>query len=306
MKAPKNGTHPCPILLETDESDYLNSCSISREVTALSGTSPASFDSVSRFQVKVDLSCSPLEALIQEGKAKLAVLVEQTTLRKCLDCLDGTVNVELKPYSLRSGDNVIITPLVVATKPGELDYSPDYMDPIYGAFSTQSFSFEEGQILAVGEEKILETTKIKDVSSIVAIQSVEKFDDKKRPFDFEFSHDQIHVLMPKSEKKQIDEAAAYNGGIYSFIVSTFAYPAIQQAVVLLKTKGEDYSHCQWATALKNTLERRAPVDFRDFLEEPKYETSEMFQKAWNLAEIALSNKKGTQFESGFNTMSEND
>jgi hypothetical protein len=307
MKAPNKGNHPCPVLLE-DGGDYLSDCSLTLECVGEPVKIGDGFTESMEYSLSANLNCAPLNHLVDEGKAKIVLMVEQATQRKAYDYQKNFV-LSLRPYEFKLGENVEITPIVVSNEKLDLQYDQNYMDEMYGLFSSQTFPIEKGQILGYGRTLTIKTNQYQGLSSIMVLQTM-KEDDENHPFIVSLDGPKIVVFANKAVSNNVQTLQSAKISLSGLVNATIAYPALQYVVEMMIKHPDDYKDFGWFVAIKNKVadirqkKNEPPFDFGpDEFVESRDKT--LCDFVWDLVSELLTDSYGQLMVTGFEKAGEN-
>ena len=251
MKAPNKGNRPCPILQE-DGGDYLAPCHFMSSMEATFSPSPND-PPVYKYSVSIDLFCPPLEKLIEEGKAKVVICLEQDTVRKFID-FEQDMEISVDASTLRLTTNLDVTPLIISTSTFDLEFDSAYMDELYGLFNDQLFGIENCQILGYGHVVHLHTNAIRGLSQIVAIRELKKRD-PIHPFTLELSGDKIIINANAEITQNIRVIQSNSMQLEGLVNTTFAYTVFYMVVEHMIEDPSSYSSWRWYSAIVNKINK---------------------------------------------------
>lgn len=292
MKAPNKGNHPCPILL-SDGGDYINGCRFNTEISDCSSKKGEGPEIVCYYPTEVQLFCPPLEALIDQGLAKIVLCLEQRTIRRFVDYYDG-IQLEVKPYELRLSWDLEITPIIVSTGKTKLSFDPKYMDPIYDLFSKNQFSIEPGQILAYGATRIIKTNQVKGLSQIIVFRELTS-PDSVHPFTLDLSGDKIVASTNKEITRNIEILQSSSMKLGGLVNAALTYPIFYMVIYSMLVNSEEYSEKKWFVAIKNKINdyrRGRGLPEEEFAEGLSLKGEQLKDLVWELTSQLLTDGNG--------------
>lgn len=293
MKAPTKGNHPCPILLE-DGGDYIGNCSFTASIEGQGSSSGEGHDLMVEYPISVSVNCPPLIRLIDEGLAKIVLFVEQATYRQSFDYFEG-FKLQIHPFDFKLGDNVEITPIIIATQPACLDYDQGCMDKIYSMFESKTFQLEKGQILGYGQVIEIKTNQYKGLSSILSLREADGVG-MVCPFNLDLDNEKIILQVHRDifEKVKIIQGALVS--LSPMVNAVIVYPTIYMTIESMIRHHDKYASYKWFVAIKNKLNeirlaKREPPFLPD---EPFVENEEqtLEEYVWELTSELLTNGQG--------------
>lgn len=251
MKAPNKGNRPCPILQE-DGGDYIEPCHFKASLEKT--LSPAPNDPpIYKYSIAIDLVCPPLEKLIEEGKARVVICLEQDTTRKFVEYEPG-LEISIDASTLRLTTNMDVTPLIVANSAVSLEFDPQYMDELYGLFDSQVFSIENCQILGYGHVTHIHTNAIRGLSQIIVIKELKKRD-PIHPFTLDLNGDKIVINANTEITQNIKVIQSNSIQLEGLVNAAFAYSVFYMVIEHMVEDPLSYSSWRWYSAITNKINK---------------------------------------------------
>ena len=292
MKAPNKGNRPCPVLQE-DGGDYLPPCRFSSTMECTSSPAPKD-PPIYKYSISLDLHCPPLEKMIEEGKAKIVICLEQDTTRRFLDFEPG-MEITVDASTLRLATNLDVTPLIISTSSFQLEFDPKFMDELYGLFDSRQFGIENCQILGYGLVIHLHTNAIRGLSQIVAIQEV-KSRDKTHPFTLEYSQDKILIVANTEITQNIKLIQRNFTQLEGLVNAVLAYPVFYMVIEHMIDNPRPSPEPRWYSAILNKINKVRAQDNKPEFDPEAFATeigeSNRSGEIWTLVSQLLTDNSG--------------
>lgn len=199
----------------------------------------------------LELTSNRLDEFRMDKSARLALNIYAKGTRwksvQVLNGLDGTVTI---PEDLILG-SIEVTPVLVATKDGELEF-----DGINGEYGTKRFTIQEGDLLALGPteamESDLQASSTDDENWIVF-----RLDQKLDPDEYKAEPAGDVILVSAGENiMQLTNAMRANPNLRPYLFMSIYKDAFVEAVeaILLRYANNDDLDEPWAKGLQQFID----------------------------------------------------
>ena len=202
-----------------------------------------------------------LESEILEGRIAFALHIEcpSTTFYLLKKTTEKEFSLEIKLIDLNQ--SVQVVSMLIATKPIE-NFSSSNLE---GLFKNQTFFFEEGNILGIGDSyKIIikkDEDKIKQIKSLFEI-NFHSEDNKKISYRISTDSSKIHILIPRKDYEYYD-SASQNPSLKSTLDSLFIVPVLHDLISRIKLEEViDYEET-WVDSIIKAYQRVSSTEITD-------------------------------------------
>lgn len=202
-----------------------------------------------------------LEYEILEGRIAFALHIEcpSTTFYLLKKTTEREFSLEIKLIDLNQ--SVQVVSMLIATKPIE-NFSSSNLE---GLFKNQTFFFEEGNILGIGDSyKIIikkDEDKIKQIKSLFEI-NFHSEDNKKISYIIATDSSKIHILIPRKDYEYYD-SASQNPSLKSTLDSLFIVPVLHDLISRIKLEEViDYGET-WVDSIIKAYQRVSSTEITD-------------------------------------------
>ena len=254
MKALEERNFPYPVLLDNG-GDFVNSSFVVSCKSKLS-------DDKKNIELKFDyeINCDFVCNLIEEGKILPLVNVSQRTFRKTGALKkDGIISVPMDWLS--PNHNLEIMPMLVAKRDYEFDYDIS-MDKSFSFFD-EKFSIKRGQIVGYGNELQVELPTNSKLGSIFTISKLKDKSeiDKGNPYIVSFNTPAIDIKVLPEIYDSFYELTRKDSTYRKLLYSTFVYPTIQLAILMILQDYESVKDYKWCIAITNKISKEKNINF---------------------------------------------
>ena len=217
---------------------------------------------------------SAIQSLIDAGDASYAFHLEctYTYFRKVIMFNGNQYSIALEGDSIDR--KMEVCPMIVAVKDINRFSSSDLND----IYEDEDISFSKGDILAIGEQRVLTIIKNKDalkkLSSIFYVQAYpDGFDYKHMSFKFEDR--QIGILLPANDAARFSQCKD-DPKRKNTLFSAFFFPALIGVIdVMMSKDGEQYEDNLWYAVLEAKGKEKGLGDIEDWKQRTSFEIAQV-------------------------------
>lgn len=195
---------------------------------------------------------------LAEDRACFALHIEcpSTTFYSLTKTRDSDFSIELKLSDLNQ--TVQIVSMLIASKPIENYQSPN----LVGLFQNQSYFFEQGNIIGIGDSYKINVKK--DVDKFKQIKSlfeINMHSEKNKQISYHISSDtsKVHILIPR-EDYEYYESAGQNPSLKSTLDSLFIVPVLSELLTRIKYEDSLNFEDTWVEAVLKAYRRVSNIE----------------------------------------------
>ena len=253
----KNRIFPYPIYNSIqEESDYSSKpfeVSINMENDAKNG--------LLRLSVFWKVHEKALEYEIAEDRLSFALHIEcpATTFYSLTKTRDSSFSIELKLSDLNQ--TVQIVSMLIASKPIENFQSPN----LVGLFQNQSYFFEQGNIIGIGDSfKINVKKDVDKVKQIKSLFEINWHSEQNKRISYHISPDstKVHISIPRKDYEYY-ESAGQNPSLKSTLDSLFIVPVLSDLLSRIKLEELINFEDTWVDAVVKAYQRVSTIEIND-------------------------------------------
>jgi hypothetical protein len=253
----KNRIFPYPIYNSIqEESDYSSKpfeVSISMENDAKNG--------LLRLNVFWKVHEKALEYEIAEDRLTFALHIEcpATTFYSLTKTRDSTFSIDIKLSDLNQ--TVQIVTMLIASKPIENYKSSN----LVGLFQNQSYFFEQGNIIGIGDSfKINVKKDVDKVKQIKSLFEINWHSEHNKRISYHISPDstKVHISIPRKDYEYY-ESAGQNPSLKATLDSLFIVPVLSDLLSRIKLEELINFEDTWVDAVVKAYQRVSTIEIND-------------------------------------------
>jgi hypothetical protein len=253
----KNRIFPYPIYNSIDkENDYSSKpfeVSISMEKDIKNG--------LLKLSISWIVHEKALENEILEGRVAFALHIEcpSTTFYLLEKTAEKDFSLEIKLNDLNQ--SVQVVSMLIATKTVQNFSSPN----LEGLFKNQSFYFEEGNILGIGDSYKInikkDEDKVKQIKSLFEI-NFHSENNKRISYSIGTDSNKIHIFIPRKDYEFYD-SASQNPSLKSTLDSLFIVPVLHDLLSRIKLEERIDFEETWVDSIVKAYQRVSSTEITD-------------------------------------------
>jgi hypothetical protein len=202
-----------------------------------------------------------LENEIFEGRVAFALHIEcpSTTFYLLKKTTEKDFSLEIKLNDLNQ--SVQVVSMLIATKTVQNFSSPN----LEGLFKNQTFYFEEGNILGIGDSYKInikkDEDKVKQIKSLFEI-NFHSEDNKRISYSIATDSNKIHIFIPRKDYEFYD-SASQNPSLKSTLDSLFIVPVLHDLLSRIKLEERIDFEDTWVDSIVKAYQRVSSTEITD-------------------------------------------
>jgi hypothetical protein len=202
-----------------------------------------------------------LENEIFEGRVAFALHIEcpSTTFYLLKKTTEKDFSLEIKLNDLNQ--SVQVVSMLIATKTVQNFSSPN----LEGLFKNQTFYFEEGNILGIGDSYKInikkDEDKVKQIKSLFEI-NFHSEDNKRISYSIATDSNKIHIFIPRKDY-EFYESASQNPSLKSTLDSLFIVPVLHDLLSRIKLEERIDFEETWVDSIVKAYQRVSSTEITD-------------------------------------------
>jgi hypothetical protein len=202
-----------------------------------------------------------LENEIFEGRVAFALHIEcpSTTFYLLKKTPEKDFSLEIKLNDLNQ--SVQVVSMLIATKTVQNFSSPN----LEGLFKNQTFYFEEGNILGIGDSYKInikkDEDKVKQIKSLFEI-NFHSEDNKRISYSIATDSNKIHIFIPRKDYEFYD-SASQNPSLKSTLDSLFIVPVLHDLLSRIKLEERIDFEDTWVDSIVKAYQRVSSTEITD-------------------------------------------